>query len=57
VPTGVGTQYTFNSATFTITGGTGKYFQATGGGSFNGGEDMVTGQGTIQLKGRILLKH
>jgi hypothetical protein len=57
VPTGVGTQYTFNSATFTITGGTGKYFQATGGGSFTGGEDMVTGQGTIQLQGRILLKH
>jgi hypothetical protein len=57
VPTGVGTQYTFNSATFSITGGTGKYFMATGGGSFTGGEDMVTGQGTIQLKGRILLKH
>lgn len=56
VPTGEGTKYVFTNATFSITGGTGRYFKATGSGGITGGEDMATGQGTIQLKGRILLK-
>jgi hypothetical protein len=56
VPTGQGTNYVFNSATFQITGGTGRYAKASGGGALSGGEDMATGKGTIQLKGRILLK-
>lgn len=56
VPTGQGTNFVFNSATFTITGGTGKYAKATGGGTLSGGEDMATGKGTIKLSGTILLK-
>ena len=56
VPTGEGSKFVFNGATFNITGGTGRYSKATGGGDLSGGEDMQTGQGTIQLKGRILLK-
>jgi hypothetical protein len=56
VPTGEGTKYVFSSASFQITGGTGRYAKATGSGTLGGGEDMATGQGNIQLKGRILLK-
>jgi hypothetical protein len=56
VPTGEGTKFVFNGATFQITGGTGRYANATGGGDMTGGEDMATGQGTIQLSGRILTK-
>ncbi len=56
VPTGEGTKYVFSNATFQITGGTGRYAKASGGGDLSGGEDMANGQGTIQLKGRILLK-
>ncbi|WP_296949445.1 hypothetical protein [uncultured Massilia sp.] len=56
VPTGEGTKYVFSNATFQITGGTGRYAKASGGGDLVGGEDMATGQGTIQLKGRILVK-
>lgn len=53
VPTGEGTKYVFNNATFQITGGTGRYFRASGGGGFTGGEDMATGAGTIKLDGKI----
>jgi len=56
VPTGEGTKFTFNNATFQITGGTGRYKHASGGGSFTGGEDMATGAGTIKLKGQITTK-
>jgi hypothetical protein len=56
VPTGEGAKYVFTGATFQITGGTGRYAKATGGGDITGSEDMVTGQGTIQLSGRILAK-
>jgi len=56
VPTGEGTKFVFSNATFQITGGTGSYFKASGGGNLTGGEDMATGQGTIQLSGRILSK-
>ena len=57
VPTGVGTSYVFSSASFEITGGTGRYAKATGSGALSGGEDMATGQGNIQLKGRILYRN
>jgi len=53
VPTGQGTNYVFSGASFTITGGTGRYMFASGGGQLQGGEDMATGAGTIALKGRI----
>jgi hypothetical protein len=56
VPTGEGTKFVFSNASFTITGGTGRYAKATGSGTLSGGEDMANGQGTIQLKGRILSK-
>jgi len=56
VPTGVGTNFVFSNATFQVTGGTGRFSKATGGGSLNGGEDMATGQGTIKLSGRISYK-
>lgn len=56
VPTGVGAAYTFNGATFQITGGSGRYARATGGGSLTGGQDMVTGMGTVQLSGQIHYK-
>jgi hypothetical protein len=56
VPTGEGTKYVFSNASFTITGGTGRYVKAVGSGTLGGGEDMATGQGIIQLKGRILYK-
>jgi hypothetical protein len=56
VPTGVGTKFVFSNATFQVTGGTGRFSQATGGGSLTGGEDMATGQGTIKLAGTISYK-
>lgn len=56
VPTGVGTNFVFSNATFQVTGGTGRYTKASGGGDLTGGEDMATGKGTIQLKGRVLIK-
>jgi hypothetical protein len=56
VPTGEGTKFVFSNASFTITGGTGRYAKAVGSGTLGGGEDMATGQGIIQLKGRILYK-
>jgi hypothetical protein len=53
VPTGVGTNYVFSGATFQITGGTGQYLFASGGGSFLGGEDMANGSGNIKLTGKV----
>ena len=53
VPTGQGSNYVFSSASFQIVGGTGQYMFASGGGSLQGGEDMVTGAGNITLSGRI----
>lgn len=53
VPTGVGTNYVFSGATFQITGGSGRYFKATGGGALKGGSDMVTGSGNLILDGTI----
>ncbi|MCS0580195.1 hypothetical protein NX784_01170 [Massilia pinisoli] len=56
VPTGDGAKYVFSNATFQITGGTGRYAKASGGGDLTGTEDLVTGQGTLQLSGTILAK-
>jgi len=53
VPTGQGTNYVFNGASFSIVGGTGRYMFATGGGQLQGGEDMTTFSGTITLSGKI----
>lgn len=53
VPTGEGAKYVFSGATFQITGGTGRYWRATGGGALTGGEDMVTGVGTADLNGKL----
>lgn len=53
VPTGVGTNYVFSGATFQITGGTGRYFKAIGGGALKGGSDMATGSGNMSLDGTI----
>ncbi len=53
VPTGEGAKFVFSGATFQITGGTGRYWRASGGGSLTGGEDMVTGLGTAELNGKI----
>lgn len=53
VPTGQGSNFVFNGATYQITGGTGKFKRASGGGSLNGTEDMATGQGSLQLSGQI----
>ncbi|MEJ7807648.1 MAG: hypothetical protein WKG03_17205 [Telluria sp.] len=53
VPTGEGTKYLFNGATFHITGGTGSNFRATGGGTITGGGDLATGAGAIEIAGQI----
>jgi len=53
VPTGEGSKFVFSGATYQITGGTGKFKKASGGGNLNGGEDMATGQGNLQLNGTI----
>lgn len=53
VPTGDGTKYVFSGATFQVTGGTGRYAKAQGGGTLTGGEDMATGAGTIKLSGNV----
>jgi hypothetical protein len=54
VPTGEGARYVFSGASFQVTGGTGKFARATGGGVLSGGEDMVTGVGDIKLTGKVL---
>jgi len=54
VPIGQGAKYVFSGATFQVTGGTGKFKKASGGGSLTGDEDMITGTGNIKLAGRLL---
>ena len=53
VPTGVGSNFIFSGATFQVTGGTGKFSKASGGGNMTGAENISTGQGTVKLSGRI----
>jgi hypothetical protein len=57
VPTGEGTKYVFSGATFQITGGTGKYAKASGGGTLTGTEDIVTGNGNLKLAGQVHSKN
>ena len=54
IPTGDGAKYVFSNATFQVTGGTGQFSKVSGGGDLTGGEDMITGAGTIKLSGRVL---
>lgn len=56
VPTGAGTTYVMNGGTFTITGGSGTYARALGGGFLSGTEDLSNGAGTIGLSGRVYYK-
>lgn len=56
VPTGVGSNFVFSGATFQVTGGTGKFSRASGGGNMTGAEDISTGEGTIKLSGHITYK-
>jgi hypothetical protein len=44
-----------SGATFQITGGTGKFARASGGGTLSGGEDMATTLGTMSMSGSIRL--
>jgi hypothetical protein len=53
VPTGEANKFVFSGATFQVTGGTGQYARATGGGTISGGEDIVTEVGNLQLSGQI----
>lgn len=53
VPTGEGNKVIYSNASFQITGGTGRYYRASGGGDINGTQDLVTGGGTIKLNGKI----
>lgn len=57
VPTGEGTKVVFSNATFQITGGTGRYHQASGGGDFTGSQELLTGAGTIKLSGKITYRE
>jgi hypothetical protein len=56
VPTGAGTAYVMNGGTFTITGGSGTYSHALGGGYLSGTEDLSNGAGTIGLTGVVYYK-
>lgn len=56
VPNSDGSQLVFTGGTFQVTGGTGKFKHATGGGTMNGSESTKNLQGQLQLTGRILLK-
>lgn len=53
IPTGEGTKYVFNGATYRITGGTGRNFRATGGGTLTGGGDLLTGAGKLEISGSL----
>ena len=57
VPTGDGTKVAFSNATFQITGGTGRYHRASGGGDFTGSQELLTGAGTIKLSGKITYRE
>lgn len=56
IPAGSGTAYVMNGGTFTITGGSGTYSGALGGGYLSGTEDLSNGAGTIGLSGSVYYK-
>jgi hypothetical protein len=53
VPTGNGTIHELHNGTLVINGGTGRFKNATGGGSIQSVEDLTTGQGTVSVIGKI----
>lgn len=52
-PTGIGSLYTFTNSFFEITGGTGNFLHASGGGRLLGGENISSGVGVLQATGTI----
>lgn len=56
VPTGDGKNFVFSSSSFQITGGTGCFKHASGGGDMLGKENIQTGQGTAQFNGSLSYK-
>lgn len=53
IPTNYPSLFTFKDSFFNITGGTGNFLSATGGGKLEGGENISTGWGVIQATGTI----
>jgi hypothetical protein len=53
VPIGAGPTYRLSDGTFEITGGTGRFAQATGSGELQGKQDTTTGAGTLKADGTI----
>lgn len=45
--------YTFTNSSFKITGGTGIFLKASGSGTLQGGENILTGQGLMYAKGTL----
>ena len=45
------------NGSFSVTGGTGRFAGARGGGSLQGSEDLVTLKGRYEVKGMLTLKH
>ena len=52
-PTGTGSTYKLDGAKFQITGGTGRFAQATGNAELTGNQDIQTGKGKIEANGTI----
>jgi hypothetical protein len=52
-PTSAPSIFTFTDAVFKITGGTGDFLHAKGGGKLLGGEDISTGWGVVRATGTI----
>lgn len=53
VPTSYPSIYTLSKASFDIHGGTGNFKDAKGSGELQGGENLVTGLGVLQISGKI----
>lgn len=53
IPINTGPVYRLSDATFEITGGTGRFAQATGSGELTGTENVTTGNGTFKADGTI----
>ena len=52
-PSGRGAVYVMQGGDLTITGGSGRFKNASGGGPLQASEDLITHQGTTTLAGRI----
>ncbi|EAR22472.1 hypothetical protein [Nitrococcus mobilis] len=53
IPINTGPVYSLSDATFEITGGTGRFTQATGSGELRGTQSTKTGKGTFKADGTI----